>query len=158
MITDHPLKPRLAQFIRRVWDEGNAGAADAYIAERYTIHHDPGDPWDGMSLDLAGFKDRVRTSRAAFPDQRFAVQGLFADGNSIVMSLFWSATHHGDLPGFPASGETVRTSGATVYTFDGEDRLTGHWQITDRLGVYQQLQRNKRADSNRPLRKSASHR
>ena len=26
----------------------------------------------------------------------------------------------------------------TVYYFDGE-RLTGHWQITDRLGVYQQL-------------------
>lgn len=142
----HPLKQRLADFIRQVWDEGNADAADAYLAATYTIHHDPGDPWDGKLLDLAGFKDRVRKSRAAFPDQRFDIQGLFADDNSVVMSWLWTATHSGDLPGFSASGNTVRMSGATVYTFDDEDRLTGHWQITDRLGVYQQLQRNMIAD------------
>ncbi len=146
MTIDHPLKQRLAQFIRQVWDEGKADAADVYLAETYTIHHDPGDPWDGMVLDLAGFKDRVRRSRAAFPDQHFDIQGLFADGNSIAMSWLWAATHIGDLPGFSASGKTIRMSGATVYTFDGEDRLTGHWQITDRLGVYQQLQRNMTAD------------
>jgi hypothetical protein len=29
-------------------------------------------------------------------------------------------------------------SGATVYYFEGE-RLSGHWQIVDRLGVFQQL-------------------
>jgi predicted ester cyclase len=42
------------------------------------------------------------------------------------------------MPGFPASGKQIRMSGATVYFFDGE-RISGHWQITDRLGVYQQL-------------------
>ena len=146
MTIDHPRKRRLAEFIRQVWDEGDADAADAYLAETYTIHHDPGDPWEGMVLDLAGFKDRVRRSRAAFPDQRFGIQGLYADGDSIVMSWLWAATHVGDLPGFPASGKTIRMSGATVYTFDDDERLTGHWQITDRLGVYQQLQRNMRAD------------
>jgi hypothetical protein len=31
-------------------------------------------------------------------------------------------------------------SGMTVYDFDTADRLSGHWQIADRLGVYQQLQ------------------
>jgi len=34
-------------------------------------------------------------------------------------------------------------SGATAYSFDAQDRLTGHWQIADRLGVFQQLQANK---------------
>lgn len=32
---------------------------------------------------------------------------------------------------------------ATAYFFDAEDRLTGHRQVTDRLGVYQQLQRTR---------------
>ena len=96
----------------------------------------------GQTLDRAGFKDRVRKSRAAFPDQRFAIQGLFADGDSVVMTWLWTGTHLGDLPGFPVTGRTIRMSGATVYAFDGEDRLTGHWQITDRLGVFQQLQRS----------------
>ena len=138
-------KERLAEFIRRVWDEGDAGAAADYVASSYTIHHDPGDPWEGKALDLAGFQDRVRQSRAAFPDQQFAVQGLFADGDTVVVTWLWHATHAGDLPGFPASGRTVRMSGATAYMFDNRDRLTGHWQITDRLGVYQQLQRNRSA-------------
>ena len=136
-------KQLLRAFIARIWDEGDADAADIYVAETYTIHHDPGDPWEGQTLDRAGFKDRVRQSRAAFPDQRFDIQGLFDDGDSIVMTWLWSATHRGDLPGFPATDRTIEMSGATVYRFDDEDRLTGHWQIADRLGVFQQLQRNR---------------
>lgn len=145
-MVDHPRKQRLTQFIRQVWDEGDADAAADYLAPAYTIHHDPGDPWDGMVLDLVGFKDRVLRSRAAFPDQRFAIQGLFADGRTVVMTWLWTATHLADLPGFPASGKLIHMSGATAYMFDDRDRLTGHWQITDRLGVYQQLQRNRAVD------------
>jgi predicted ester cyclase len=33
-------------------------------------------------------------------------------------------------------------TGATVYSFDSDDRITGHWQVIDRLGVFQQLRRN----------------
>jgi steroid delta-isomerase-like uncharacterized protein len=135
-------KHRLVEFIRQVWDNGDLNAVDAYLAGRYTIHHDPGDPWDGQTLDRAGFKDRVAKSRAAFPDQRFDTEALIGERDKVVMAWLWSATHSGDLPGFPATGQVIRMSGATVYGFDLELRLTGHWQITDRLGVYQQLQQN----------------
>jgi len=66
---------------------------------------------------------------------------MFSDGDAVAVTWLWSATHLGDLRGFPATGRTIRMSGATVYCFDKADRLTGHWQVTDRLGVYQQLQR-----------------
>jgi len=36
-------KDILKEFIRRVWDEGDADAASEFIASAYTIHHDPGD-------------------------------------------------------------------------------------------------------------------
>jgi steroid delta-isomerase-like uncharacterized protein len=146
-------KDILVHFTREVWNEGNISAADNYIAPRYKILHDPGDPWEGCDLDLAGYKERVRVLRAAFPDQTFDIQGLFADGDAVVMTWLWSATHKGDIPGFPATGKTIRMSGATVYYFDG-CRLTGHWQITDRLGVYQQLRQAaddvKTAEMNEP--------
>ena len=135
------LKTILTRFIREVWDEGNAEAADKYIAHKYTIHHDPGDPWDKKVLDLPGYKERVRILRGPFPDQRFAIQGLFADGNAVVVTWFWTGTHRGDIAGFPATNKQLRMSGATVYFFDGE-KLTGHWQITDRLGIYQQLRQS----------------
>ena len=70
-ITSEAKKKILTQFTREVWSEGNVEASDKYIAPRYTIHHDPGDPWEGRELDLAGYKDRVKMLRAAFPDQLF---------------------------------------------------------------------------------------
>jgi hypothetical protein len=59
-------KQRLAAFIQAVWDEGRVDAADDYIAQAYVIHHDPGDPWHGQTLDRAGFKDRVRNRARLF--------------------------------------------------------------------------------------------
>ncbi len=142
MTTTPNAKEILTEFIREVWSEGNADASDKYVAPKYKILHDPGDPWEGQELDLEGYKQRVRTLRAAFPDQCFDIQGLFADGDAVVMTWLWSATHKGDIPGFPATGKHIAMSGATAYFFAG-DRLAAHWQITDRLGVYQQLQRAK---------------
>jgi steroid delta-isomerase-like uncharacterized protein len=137
-MSDTRKKEILAAFIQEVWNEGSLAAADKYLAAQYTIHHDPGDPWDQRVLDLEGFKERVRLSRAPFPDQRFEIQELFADGKAVVMTWFWTGNHLGDMPGFPATGRPIQMSGATVYYFEG-DRIAGHWQITDRLGVYQQL-------------------
>lgn len=145
MTHDQPRKQRLAQFIREVWDKGNADAADAYLAPAYTIHHDPGDAWEGQTLDPAGFKHRLLRSRAAFPDQRFDIQHFVADGDAVVITWLWQATHQGDIPGYAATGKILRMSGATTYFFDEQDRLTGHWQITDRLSIFQQLERNKAA-------------
>jgi steroid delta-isomerase-like uncharacterized protein len=136
MPTDH--KQILARFLQEVWTDGKIDAIDQYLAPTYTIVHDPGDPWDGQTLDLAGFKQRVLQSRAPFPDQRFTVHELIAESDKVVASWFWTGTHTGDLPGFPASGKVVEISGMTVYYFE-DDRLSGHWQVTDRLGVYQQL-------------------
>jgi steroid delta-isomerase-like uncharacterized protein len=142
MTVSFSAKKMLTEFTREVWSEGNVEASDKHIAPKYKILHDPGDPWEGRELDLAGYKERVKALRAAFPDQLFDIQGLFADGEAVVMTWLWSATHKGDIPGFPATGKQITMSGATVYFFEG-DRLAAHWQITDRLSVYQQLQRAK---------------
>jgi hypothetical protein len=47
-------KELLRQLIEEVWNAGNVDASDLYIASAYTIRHDPGDPWEGQELDLAG--------------------------------------------------------------------------------------------------------
>jgi steroid delta-isomerase-like uncharacterized protein len=136
-------KAILARFLDEVWSNGDVAACARYLSDDYTIHHDPGDPWEGQRLTLAEFQDRVRLSRAPFPDQRFDAQTMLAEGRQVAVSWLWSATHQGDLPGFPATGQFIRMSGTTIYYFDGQDRICGHWQITDRLSVFQQLQRSR---------------
>lgn len=136
-------KARLAAFIEAVWNRGDAASAPTYLAPAYTIHHDPGDPWEGRTLDPAGFTQRLIQSRAPFPDQRFTALRMAEDDDAVIMTWTWEATHLGDFPGFPATGKVIRMSGATAYGFDDQDRLTGHWQIADRLSVFQQLQANK---------------
>jgi steroid delta-isomerase-like uncharacterized protein len=141
MLNNNRKQEILREFIREVWNEGLVDRIDAYLAPSYTIRHDPGDPWEGQTLDPEGFKQRVRISRAPFPDQRFEIQEIFADDDKVAITWLWAGAHLGDMPGFPATGKVIRMSGATVYYFDGE-RLSGHWQITDRLGVYQQLRQS----------------
>lgn len=128
----------LRSFLAEVWNAGHIDASDRFIAPAYTIHHDPGDPWHGKTLDLAGYKERVRLSRAPFPDQVFDIQDILAGQDKVMITWLWKGTHQGDFPGFPATGNKITMSGATVY-YVRKGRFTGHWQITDRLGVFMQL-------------------
>lgn len=130
----------LRDFLDSVWSNGDMEACDRFVAQSYTIRHDPGDPWDGRTLTPEEFKERARLSRAPFPDQRFTVQQWFENDDAVAITWLWTGTHLGDFPGFPATGRKLAMSGATSYFFDAQDRLVGHWQVTDRLGVFRQLQ------------------
>ncbi len=136
-------KENLRRFIEAVWNQGETAAVDAYLADSYTIVHDPGDPWDGQTLTVDGYKERLRASRAPFPDQRFDIQHLTAEGDVVTMAWLWKATHKADIPGFAASGKPIEMSGVTLYFFE-DGRISRHWQVTDRLGVYQQLLANQK--------------
>ena len=131
-------KDVVADYLHRVWNDGEVDACDRFLTSSYVIHHDPGDPWDGQTLSVAAFKDRVRTSRAPFPDQRFDIGAMLEEGTRIVVAWRWTGTFLADLPDFTATGKPVKTSGITIYYMNG-DHIAGHWQVTDRLGVLRQL-------------------
>lgn len=131
-------KAVVAEYLRAVWNDGDVEACDRFLASSYVIHHDPGDPWDGQTLTLSAFKDRVRISRAPFPDQKFSIDTLLDDAGTVTVAWHWQGTFLADLPGFAATGKPVRTSGITIYHTSGAV-ITGHQQVTDRLSVLQQL-------------------
>jgi steroid delta-isomerase-like uncharacterized protein len=131
-------KTLVTDYLRTVWNEGNVEACDRFLAPSYVIHRDPGDPWDGQTLTLQAFKDRVRISRAPFPDQAFFTDTLLEEAGTVTVAWHWEGTFLADLPGFPATGKVVRTTGITIYHTSGA-RITGHHQVTDRLSVLQQL-------------------
>ncbi len=131
----------LAHFIDAVWNRGELDAIDRFVADTFTVAHDPGDPWDHQTLSPAELKDRVEQSRAPFPDQVFTVVHTVTEGDTVCIAWTWHATHVLEAAGFEPTGRTITMSGATLYFFE-QGRITGHWQIADRLSVYQQLMAN----------------
>jgi steroid delta-isomerase-like uncharacterized protein len=128
----------LADFMEAVWNRGDESAADRFLADEYRIHSDPGDPWEGATLSREGFKERLRSSRAPFPDLLFEIGETIAEGDRVAIAWRMRGTHTGPLGPYPATGRPIDVAGMTVYYFrDG--RITGHTQVVDRVAVAQQL-------------------
>jgi uncharacterized protein len=121
-----------------IWSCGDYDAIERLVAPRYVIHSDPGDPWQGQSLDRKGYKERVEYSRHAFPDLVFNPDEVVAVGDRVAVRWRAEGTHLGDLRGLPATGKRLRFAGQTIYEMkDGQ--VAGHWQVVDRLGFVEQL-------------------
>jgi len=128
----------IRSLIEEVWNGGDADAVDRLVAESYTIHRDPRDPWDGKTVDRATFKERLAFTFHAFPDQRFDIEDMLADGDRVAVRWRYRGTHKGDIPGFPATGRAFDVFGMTIYELE-DGKARGHWQALDRIDLMQQL-------------------
>lgn len=124
--------------MEEVWNHGDFGRLDTFVAAAYEIRNDPGDPWEGQVIDRDTFKQRVLYSRNAFPDLRFDIQEMVEEAQTVVVSWTMSGTHLGDLPDLPATGKSFSVTGITVYYFEA-GKVCGHWQAYDRLGFLAQV-------------------
>ncbi len=120
---------------RRIWTYGDYAAIERLVAPRYVIHSDPGDPWEGKTLDHEAYRERVRHSRSTFPDLVFQIEDSVAAGDRVAVRWRAEGTHEGDLPGIPATLRRLVFSGQTFYAVEG-GRVAGHWQAIDRLGFF----------------------
>jgi predicted ester cyclase len=122
------------QAVRRIYDEAvNAGRTEVLadlIAPEFTGP-------DG-SRGPAAFAANVAALRAGFPDIRFAIEQVVAEGGRVAVRWTWTGTHTGRFRGFAPSGRTVHDTGLVLYTFAG-GKVAGAIIETDRLGVLQQI-------------------
>lgn len=129
---------RLIAFMDRVWSAGEVEAVDEFLGAQYTIYSDPGDPWDGQTLSVSGFKDRLLASRTPFPDLKFEIGETVSAGDRVALSWTMRGTQLGPMGGRPPSGRSFAVQGMTIYYF-ADGRIIGHRQVVDRLSVAQQL-------------------
>jgi steroid delta-isomerase-like uncharacterized protein len=131
-------KDAVVRLIEEVWNKGNFQIVDQLIAPQYKVRHDPGDPWEGQTLDLTTYKERVKMSRDVLPDQKFFIEDMVGEGNKVAVSWTFTGTQKGDLPGVPATNKKVNVSGLTIYYFS-QGKMIGHWQVLDKLSLLGQL-------------------
>jgi steroid delta-isomerase-like uncharacterized protein len=76
--------------------------------------------------------------RVAFPDSRFDLEDLVAEGDKVVARVSVSGTQRGPMLGLAPTGKRVRTTGIEVFRFE-DGKMAEHWATFDALGMLQQL-------------------
>jgi steroid delta-isomerase-like uncharacterized protein len=128
-------KALVRRFYEEVWDRGNVEFAQEVFADDY-LRHDlrptaaaPGP--QGQRQIAAAF-------RAAFPDLRWRVDLLLAEGDLVAGRWTASGTNTGPWAGMAATGRHSTFSGVNIFRIrDG--KVVEIWNHRDDLGLAQQL-------------------
>lgn len=120
--------------VRKIYEQGINGGdlrlIDPFISEAYE------GPEGGRGP--AAFRANVASLRSAFPDIRFTIEDLIAEGDRVVVRWSWEATHDGPFRGIAPTHKRVTNSGIVIYRLQNGKVIQG-WLEADRLGVLQQL-------------------
>ena len=75
---------------------------------------------------------------SAFPDKRYTIHDIIAEGEKVVARWTLQATHKGDYMGIPATNKQITLNG--IYIIRMEDGKQAEWWLeADFLSLMQQL-------------------
>lgn len=127
-------KALVTRFFTEVWSTGDISRRDAFLSHAYQGHL-AGSP---DAVDRDGWTSWFQGFRSAFPDARFTVEDMLAEGDRVAARLTMRGTHLGALNGIPATGRSVVVSGMSIERI-AEGRIVEGWNENDALGMLQQL-------------------
>jgi steroid delta-isomerase-like uncharacterized protein len=122
------------RFIEEVLNEKNLAAADELVAEDVVEL----DPFPGQKQGREGLKELLGMLFAAFPDQKWTIEELIAEGDKVVNRFTWRGTHRGDFMGIPPTGKQVEVKGVVIDRI-AQGEIADTRILMDNLGLMQQL-------------------
>lgn len=85
-----------------------------------------------------GYREIISQLKQGFPDIKWTVEDLLAEGNKVVIRWTWHGTNTGSLMGLAPSNKPVDDFGIVIYELE-DGLITRAWVQTDRLGILQQI-------------------
>ncbi len=123
--------------VRRTWEElfnqGKLATADELISPSFLNHAAPGSP-----PGPASFRQLVLFYRNAFPDVKFTIEDILADGDKVVMRNSFSGTHQGTFMGIAPTGRRVSQEQIHIVRV-ANGQVVEHWAVRDDLSLLRQL-------------------
>ncbi len=123
--------------VRRFFEEtsrGNLDVLDELMSENYVDHNLP----PGLPPGREGQRRLIRSYLQAFPDLRFTIEELIAEGDKVVTRGRYQGTLQGELLGIPPTGKQVNVALIDIVRV-ADGKLVEHWIAADTLGLLQQL-------------------
>jgi predicted ester cyclase len=122
-------KSLVRRFLDEIHNKGNLAAVDSFIHAAHVRHTNQ---TTGGGRDFhgpEGFRQAVGAFRRALSDVHFTEDGLFADGDIVVLQWTFRGTHTGEFNGIAATGR--RTSrGVDIFRM-ADGKIAERWAYDD---------------------------
>jgi steroid delta-isomerase-like uncharacterized protein len=116
------------------WHTGDMEEAAALLAAGFVDHN----PTPGFVPDKAGTLAFMRHFRGAFPDLRFTLEDILAEGDRVMDRWTMQATHLGEFLGIAATGRQVSLQGIDILRVV-EGQIVESWHMENQLDALQQV-------------------
>lgn len=122
------------QVFEEVWNQGNLALLDELLDPEFIDHSaQPGTP-----PGIRGYRIAINRFRAAFPDIRFNLEQITAEGDRVAIRLTAKGTQRGIFLGIPATNKSVSFGGMTFIRLQN-GKVMERWGISDIPGLMMQL-------------------
>lgn len=136
-MTTAEMKDLTVEGFERMFHQGDLAYIDQALGTDSVDHQEPA----GASF-CDHLKQVVVSMRTAFPDVRFEVHELVAEGDIVACRSTMTGTHLGRLelvpPGLDPTGRSVRVAHMHFFRY-AEGRVTDLWHLWDTPGLLRQL-------------------
>ncbi len=124
--------------VRRWYEEfgnrANLDVLDELYAPGWVGHF----PQSGELRGAEGHKPLGRLFATAFPDGRYVLEDVLAEGDRVASRYTFRGTHRGEFFGIPPTGRAVEATGINVHRVEA-GRIAEQWAQFDALGLLRQL-------------------
>lgn len=132
-------KAIVRRFIQELWNGRRLDVADEIFAATCVTHQlRSGSEIDAAPRDSETLKKHLAQWLASFPDLRFTVEQMVAEGDQVVTRCVMRGTHAGAWLGVAPTGKEVSIRMIVTHRIvDG--RIVEDWVLVESLGFFQQL-------------------
>ena len=132
-------KAIVTRFYEAVWNDRNLSVADEIFADDCVTHQlHSGAESEGVPRRPGDVKHHVTEWLEAFPDLRFEVEQMLAEGDQVMSRCVMHGTHAGSWNGVPATGKQVSMRMFVVHRIVS-GKIVEDWVLVEALGFFQQL-------------------
>ncbi|MEO0916266.1 MAG: ester cyclase, partial [Pseudomonadota bacterium] len=110
-------------------------ALETILSDRW-VSHGLSDP--NADQDVEDFLSVVETVRGGLEDAEFIVEEIHVAGDMVTVVGSVVGTHTGTIFGLPPTGRSVSFGAIAVHRIE-DGTITESWQMSDRVGLIQQL-------------------
>lgn len=118
-----------------LFNQGLLDSAEQFVTTDYVDHANVPPGWP---VGIDGLRQTVSMMRSAFPDLHAEVADIVAEEDRVVLRTIFTGTQEGDIIGIAPTGKQVCWQAMHICRVEN-GKLTDHWEVSDMLGLMQQL-------------------